>query len=156
MISDIGLSFKIINASCIEIAENKTNREVNEMLVEELSELIKAVIKLERWDMGEITLRYNIDEIHNNLYEEMGDVIIMILQFIYKNKIEYKELLNEILLNSQDRNMKERIIIFDDKGDYYIFKHSNIMERVKQMKVERFEIVSEKLIVMKVEGVINE
>ena len=64
--------------------------------------------------------------------------------------------LNKILLNSQDRNMKERIIIFDDKGDYYIFKHSNIMERVKQMKVERFEIVSEKLIVLKVEGAINE
>ena len=64
--------------------------------------------------------------------------------------------LNEILLNSQDRNMKERIIIFDDKGDYYIFKHSNIMERVKQMKVDRFEIVSNKLIVIKVEGEINE
>ena len=64
--------------------------------------------------------------------------------------------LNEILNNSHNRNMKERIIIFDDKGDYYIFKHSNIMERVKQMKVERFEIVSDKLIVMKVEGVINE
>ena len=64
--------------------------------------------------------------------------------------------LNEILLNSHNRNMKERIIIFDDKGDYYIFKHSNIMERVKQMKVERFEIVSEKLIVLKVEGIINE
>ena len=64
--------------------------------------------------------------------------------------------LNEILLNSQDRNMKERIIIFDDKGDYYIFKHSNIMERVKQMKVDRFEIVSDKLIVIKVEGEINE
>ena len=64
--------------------------------------------------------------------------------------------LNEILLNSHNRNMKERIIIFDDKGDYYIFKHSNIMERVKQMKVERFEIVSEKLIVMKVEGTIND
>ena len=64
--------------------------------------------------------------------------------------------LNEILLNSHNSNMKERIIIFDDKGDYYIFKHSNIMERVKQMKVDRFEIVSEKLIVIKVEGVINE
>ena len=64
--------------------------------------------------------------------------------------------LNEILLNSHNRNMKERIIIFDDKGDYYIFKHSNIMERVKQMKVDRFEIVSEKLIVIKVEGVIND
>ena len=64
--------------------------------------------------------------------------------------------INEILNNSNNRNMKEIIIIFDNKGDYYIFKHSNIMERVKQMKVERFEIVSEKLIVMKVEGVINE
>ena len=64
--------------------------------------------------------------------------------------------LNEILLNSHNRNMKERIIIFDDKGDYYIFKHSNIMERVKQMKVDRFEIVREKLIVIKVEGEINE
>ena len=64
--------------------------------------------------------------------------------------------LNEILLNSHNRNMKERIIIFDDKGDYYIFKHSNIMEHIKQMKVERFEIVSDKLIVLKVECVINE
>ena len=96
MISDNGLSFKIINASCIEIAENKTNREVNELLVEELSELIKAVIKLQRWDNGETTLRYNIDEIHNNLYEELADVNIMMLQFIYKNKIEYKELLNKM------------------------------------------------------------
>ena len=64
--------------------------------------------------------------------------------------------LNELLLNSHNRNMKERIIIFDDKGDYYIFKHSNIMERIKQMKVDRFEIVSDKLIVLKVEGEINE
>ena len=96
MISDNELSFKIINASCIEIAENKTNREVNELLVEELSELIKAVIKLQRWDNGETTLRYNIDEIHNNLYEELADVNIMMSQFIYKNKIEYRELLNEM------------------------------------------------------------
>ena len=64
--------------------------------------------------------------------------------------------LNEILLNSQDRNMKEKIIIFDDIGDFYLFNQSNIMERVKQMKVDRFEIVSDKLIVIKVKGVINE
>ena len=64
--------------------------------------------------------------------------------------------LNEILLNSQDRNTEERIIIFDDNGDFYLFKHSNIMERVKHMKVDRFEILSDKLIVIKVKGVINE
>ena len=64
--------------------------------------------------------------------------------------------LNEILLNSQDRNMKEKIIIFDDNGHFYLFKQSNIMGRVKKMKVDRFEIVSDKLIVIKVKGVINE
>ena len=64
--------------------------------------------------------------------------------------------LNEILLNSHNRNMKEKIVRFDDNGDFYIFNHSNIMERVKQMKVDRFELVSGKLIVMKVKGVINE
>ena len=64
--------------------------------------------------------------------------------------------INEVLNNSHNRNMKEKIVIFDDNGDFYIFNHSNIMERVKEMKVERFEIVSEKLIVMKIEGVIND
>ena len=88
--------FNIINTVCKDIADNKTGIEVSELLIEELSELIKAVIKLERWDNGETTLRYNIDEIHNNLYEELGDVIIMMLQFIYKNKIEYRELLNKM------------------------------------------------------------
>ena len=64
--------------------------------------------------------------------------------------------LNEILLNSHNRNMKERIVIFDDIGDFYLFNQSNIMERVKKMKVDRFEIVTDKLIVIKVEGVIND
>ena len=64
--------------------------------------------------------------------------------------------INDVINNSHNRNMKEKIVIFDDNGDFYIFNHSNIMERVKQMKVERFEIVSEKLIVLKVEGVIND
>ena len=64
--------------------------------------------------------------------------------------------LNEILLNSHNRNMKERIVIFDDIGDFYLFNQSNIMDRVKKMKVDRFEIVSDKLIVIKVKGVINE
>ena len=94
------VSSDIINMVCKDIAVNKTNKEVTELLIEELSELIKAVekletelikavVKLERWDNGETTVRYNIDEIYNNL-------------------------------------------------------------------VERFEIVSEKLIVMKVRGVIND
>ena len=64
--------------------------------------------------------------------------------------------LNYILVNSYDRNMKQLIVIYDDNGDFYTFTESNILERVKQMKVERFDIVSEKLVVIKVVGVINE
>ena len=64
--------------------------------------------------------------------------------------------LNDILVNSYDRNMKQLIVIYDDNGDFYTFTESNIVERVKQMKVERFDVVSEKLIVIKVVGVINE
>ena len=89
-------SSNIINMVCNDIADNKTNKELIELLIEELSELIKAVIKLQRWEDGETTLRYDIDEIFNNLYEELADVIIMILQFIYKNDIECEKLLNEM------------------------------------------------------------
>ena len=64
--------------------------------------------------------------------------------------------LNDILINSYDKNMKQLIVIYDDNGDFYTFTESNILERVKYMKVERFDIVSEKLIVIKIVGVINE
>ena len=90
------VSSDIINMVCKDIAVSKTNIQVTELLIEELSELIQAVVKLERWDNGETTLRYNIDEIYNNLYEELGDVIIMMLQFIHKNNIEYEKLLNKM------------------------------------------------------------
>ena len=93
---NILFSSNTINMVCKDIAVNKTNIQVTELLIEELSELIKAAIKLQRWDNGETTLRYNIDEIHNNLYEELADVIIMMLQFIYKNNIECEKLLNKM------------------------------------------------------------
>ena len=93
---NILFSSNIINMVCKDIADNKTNIQVSELLIEELSELIQAVVKLERWDNGETTLRYNIDEISNNLYEELGDVTIMMLQFIHKNNIECEKLLNKI------------------------------------------------------------
>ena len=64
--------------------------------------------------------------------------------------------LNDILVNSYDRNMKQLIVVYDDNKDFYAFTESNIVERVKYMKVERFDVVSEKLVVIKVEGIINE
>ena len=93
---NILFSSNIINMVCNDIADNKTNIQVTELLIEELSELIQAVVKLQRWDNGETTLRYNIDEIYNNLYEELGDVVIMMLQFIHKNNIECEKLLNKM------------------------------------------------------------
>ena len=96
IIANLLVGSNIINMVCKDIAVSKTYIEVTELLIEELSELLQAVIKLQRWDNGETTLRYNIDEIYNNLYEELGDVIIMMLQFIYKNNIECEKLLNKM------------------------------------------------------------
>lgn len=89
-------SSDIIKIACNDIADNKTNIEVTELLIEELSEFIQVVIKLQRWENGEITLRCDFNEIYNNLYEELADVIIMMSQFIYKNNLECEKLLNEI------------------------------------------------------------
>ena len=64
--------------------------------------------------------------------------------------------LNEILINSYDRNTKKLMLIYDDNGDCETYTLSNIPERIKQMKVERYDIISGKLVVMKVRGVIND
>ena len=64
--------------------------------------------------------------------------------------------LNEILINSYDRNNKKLILIYDDNGECETYTLSNIPERIKQMKVERYDIVSGKLAVIKVRGEINE
>ena len=64
--------------------------------------------------------------------------------------------LNDILVNSYERNMKELIVIYDNKDNVETFTYDNIPDHIKHMKVERFDIVSEKLIVIKVEGVIND
>ena len=81
---------------CKHIAEDKHSTEINNILVEELSELIHAVIKLERWNFCDRFLRCNYHDIYDNIYEEIADVIIMLCQFIYKNKISQQNLLDEI------------------------------------------------------------
>ena len=96
MNNDLKMVIKIIITSCQDIADNKHSTEVNDLLVEELSELIKAVMKLERFNFCDNTLRCNYHDIYNNIYEELADVIIMLIQFIYKNKLSKENLLNEI------------------------------------------------------------
>lgn len=89
-------AFNIIFDACKDIADRKSNNEVNMLLVEELSELIKPVIKLERWNWADEFLRCEYSDIRNNIYEELADVIITLLQFIYKNDIIYKDLVDKI------------------------------------------------------------
>ena len=64
--------------------------------------------------------------------------------------------LNNILINSYDRNMKELIVIYDNKDNVETFTYDNIPDHIKHMKIERFYVASEKLIIIKVVGVINE
>lgn len=96
MNNDIKMVIKIIIASCIDIAENKDSAEVDILLIEELSELIQAISKLQRFDKCDNTLRCNYHDLYNDIYEELADVIIMLFQFIYKNKLSQENLLNEI------------------------------------------------------------
>ena len=88
--------YKMVYDICKYIVSNKHSTEVNDLLVEELSELIKAVMKLERYNMCDKSLRCNYHEIYDNIYEELADVIIMLFQFINKNKISQENLIEEI------------------------------------------------------------
>ena len=81
---------------CKNIAKNKYNREVDILFIEELSELIKAISKLQRFDYCDKHLRYDYSEIYDNLYEEIGDVIIMLLQFICKNNLSEEVIYDKI------------------------------------------------------------
>lgn len=104
-------AFNIIFDACKDIADRKTNNEVNMLLVEELSELIKPIIKLERWNWADEFLRCEYSDIRNNIYEEVADVIITLLQFIYKNDIIYKDLVDKIsdkLLRFYDTKPNEK------------------------------------------------
>lgn len=88
--------FNTIYESCKNLAEINSTYTVNIIFAEELSELMQAILKLERWCLGDEFLRCEYEEIVNNLYEELADVIIMMLQFVYKNEIDYNKLTDKI------------------------------------------------------------
>lgn len=100
--TNVNINKKLINdfdeiySICKHIANNKTNEEVNLLFAEELSELIKPLLKLERWNWADEFLRCEYKDIINNLYEELSDVIIMLFQFISKNDILIDKLTDEI------------------------------------------------------------
>ena len=69
---------------CKYISENKLIEEIDILIIEELSELIKAITKLQRWTFGDEFLRCEYKDIIDNIYEELADVIIMMFQCLIK------------------------------------------------------------------------
>ena len=81
---------------CKYIAENKAIEEIDILFIEELSELIKSITKLQRWTFSDEFLRCEYKDITDNIYEELADVIIMMFQFIHKNEISCKDITDKI------------------------------------------------------------
>ena len=67
-----------------------------------------------------------------------------------------KKNLNDVLINSYDRDKNQLIVLYDDMNNVKKFTFSNIPDKVKHMKIERYIVVGEKLFIIKVVGVINE
>lgn len=88
--------FNNIYENCKNLVDEKLSFEITVLFAEELSELTQAILKLERWNYGDEFIRCNYKEIINNIYEELADVIIMALQFAYKNEIDYDKLTDKI------------------------------------------------------------
>lgn len=53
-------------------------------------------------------------------------------------------------------SIERLVILYDDSDDCHSFYENEIPEYIEQMKVERFLRVSDKLIIVKVKGEINE
>ena len=49
--------------------------------------------------------------------------------------------LNDILVNSYERNMKELIVIYDNKDNVNTFTYGNIPDKVKNMKQNWLKII---------------
>jgi NTP pyrophosphatase (non-canonical NTP hydrolase) len=62
-------------------------QDVNSITIEECSELIQALSKLNRWISGDVTLRASKEEIDNMVLEEMVDVYICLEKLNEKLKI---------------------------------------------------------------------
>jgi NTP pyrophosphatase (non-canonical NTP hydrolase) len=62
-------------------------QDVNSITIEECSELIQALSKLNRWISGDVTLRASKEEIDSMVLEEMVDVYICLEKLNEKLKI---------------------------------------------------------------------
>ena len=82
-----------IHSRCKELAEEKPFNQMSMLLAEELAELIQAIMKYERYIAEDKALSDDIDQIEENLYEEISDVIVTLFQFIHLFNISYEKII---------------------------------------------------------------
>ena len=78
------------------------------VVTEELSELIKAIQKLQRYRLNDSLLRLDITEIRENIKEEIADVKIVLdglIDMVYENDLEYyKYVVNKLVRADELKN----------------------------------------------------
>ena len=82
-----------IHSRCKELADEKDYNILPIILAEELAELIKPLMKSERYNSEDKTLRDNIFQIDDSLYEELADVIIALIQYVYIFNFSYEKIM---------------------------------------------------------------
>lgn len=82
-----------VHSRCEELADEKPYNLLPIILAEELTELTQLLMKSKRYDLGDKTLRDDIFQIHENLYEEISDVIVTLFQLIYAFNFSYEKII---------------------------------------------------------------
>ena len=82
-----------VHTRCKELAEENSFKQLSMLLAEELAELIQAIMKYGRYVAVDRTLSKDINQIEENLYEEISDVIVTLFQFIHLFDISYEKII---------------------------------------------------------------
>ena len=82
-----------VHSRCRELAEEKLHLEMPILLAEELAELIQPLMKYMRYINEDITMLDDIDQINENIYEEISDVIVSLFQFTHLFNFSYEKII---------------------------------------------------------------
>ena len=82
-----------VHTRCKELAEEISFKQLSMLVAEELAELIQAIMKYGRYVAVDKTLSKDINQIEENLYEEISDVIVTLFQFIYRFNFSYEKII---------------------------------------------------------------
>ena len=93
---------KELREKCKIIVAYNTIDNIEVIAIEELAELIQAIVKKRRWNQDDESLRQNSIEIENNLYEEMADVYILLEQLKYLNCMS-DDVINRVIKQKLNR-----------------------------------------------------